>query len=80
MAQQQDIVKRLEEIGNSPDRRVTEYFRWSNDKLYLEVSVDATGGISYSTNMTSIGKGMNWPTMDERYEADLKAALEALYA
>lgn len=76
---QSEAVSVLSGIGVA-QRRVTEYFRWTAGRWYLEVSVDANGGMSYSTNMpqSMVGKGLSWHAFDDRYLSDLKQTLSNL--
>lgn len=78
---QSEAVSALSQIGVA-HRRTTEYFRWTAGRWYLEVSADANGGMSYSTNMpqSKVGKGLSWHALDDRYLSDLKQTLDNLYA
>lgn len=79
---QKETVEAIEVLAAGAERRTTEYFRWGLGRFYLEVSVDAAGGMSYSTNLPrhAIGKGLHWHQADDRYIQDLAATLDAMTA
>ncbi|MCE9566362.1 MAG: hypothetical protein K8U57_30430 [Planctomycetes bacterium] len=78
--EQAAIAESLAALSAGGERRATEFIRWTNGAYYLELQIDAAGKMSHSTNLPQsvIGKGMYWPDPDDRYRADLTAALEAL--
>ncbi len=75
---QDDIVAQLLALAPAGTRRKTEFLRWTNGIQYIEIAIDSDGNASYSTNLPTVGKGMSWPKVDDRYVADLKAALQTL--
>jgi hypothetical protein len=79
---QDDIIKALTAYGNGQgQQRRTEYIRWTAGRFYMEVSVDAEGGMSYSTNLPPdrVGRGLSWPSADDRYHADLQKTLGEMF-
>lgn len=74
---QEDTREAIAALTDDAEHRVTDYYRWSNNGWFIEVSVDALGKVSYSTNLPVdlVSKDLAWPEADARFAAALTAAI-----